>query len=333
MKKSKSVLFVTINYNGWRETIPYLQSVLKQTYADFHIFLTDNGSTDDSLVRLAPQIKDPRITLHKSPTNTGFSGGVNHGIRYAIEHGYDYVAMLNNDATIEPDWLQILMSSIEKTDASSITGLLLNGDGTQIESTGDGYSTWGLPFPSQRDEPVANAIESGYVFGGTAGASLYKTSLFTDIGLFDEKYFMYFEDTDFNLRAQLAGHRSYYEKKAIGYHDHGTSSNKVPGLTVYQTFRNFPVLFWKNTPTVLLLTTGLRFYACYWLMYLRAVLRGQFVIATKGVLAGLLLLPHATIQRWHIQRSRRVTTAYLKTVMYPHLPPNSRKGARRIFHK
>lgn len=310
-----------------------IEAVKSQAYKNFHIMLIDNGSRDESLEKLAGYEDDRLITFIKQPKNLGFAGGVNIGIRHAIDLGYSYVALLNNDAIISENWLDILVNKINKINASTITGLLLDGDGKKIESTGDSYSIWGLPFPRQRDLDKSKADDSGYVFGGTAGASVYETTLFEDIGLFDEKFFAYFEDTDISFRAQLAGHKAYYEKSALAYHDHGTTSNKMPGFTVYQTFKNLPTFFWKDVPLQLLLTMGLRFFAVYALMYVRAVLRGQFVIATKGLLVHISLLPHALRERYKIQRKRRVDIAYLLSVIYPDLPPNNKKYARRIFHR
>lgn len=295
--------------------------------------LIDNGSSDASLEKLAHLGSNPKITFVKQPINLGFAGGVNLGIRHAIEHGYPYVALLNNDAVITEDWLKILIEKLEVVGASSITGLLLSGNGKKIESTGDSYSKFGLPFPRQRDEEVSVAAESGFVFGGTAGASIYKTTLFKDIGLFDEAFFAYFEDTDISYRSQLAGHTAYYEKSAVAYHDHGTTSGKMPGFTIYQTFKNLPIFFWKDVPLALFFQTGARFYACYILLYIRAILRGQFSIATKGVLRSLSLLPHALSERRRIQRKRRVGIAYLNSVIYQDLPPNNKRKARRIFHR
>ena len=331
--KNNKVLFVVLNFNGWKETLSCIDAVLAQSYRDFHIMLIDNGSHDGSLEKLEKFENHQDITFHKEPVNLGFAGGVNVGIRHAIEHKFAYVALLNNDAVLTKDWLQILLEKIEKVKASSITGLLLDSGGKKIESTGDSYSRWGLPFPRQRDEDVSAALDSGYVFGGTAGASVYKTSLFEDIGLFDETFFAYFEDTDISFRAQLAGHKAYYEKSAIAYHDHGTTSSKMPGFTVRQTFKNLPTFFWKDVPTAMLFSTGWRFFGCYVLMYIRAVLRGQFVVATKGFLKHLTLLPHALAERRRIQKSRRVSIDYLRTVIYPDLPPSNKKYTRRIFHR
>ena len=333
MTTNPNILVVILNFNGWQETLTCVDAVLKQSYDDFHIYLIDNGSKDESLKKLTRFENDPKITYFKNPVNDGFAGGVNIGIKHAIENDYEYVALLNNDAIVAEDWLEKLQKSLETTDASVATGLLLNGDGTKIESTGDSYSAWGLPFPRQRDGDVKTARDSEYVFGGTAGASLYKTELFKDIGLFDETFFAYFEDTDISFRAQLAGHKAYYEKTALAYHDHGTTSSKMPGFTVQQTFKNLPLFFWKDVPLAMLPLTGVRFFACFGLMYIRALLRGQFKPATIGLLKGIALLPHAFSERRRIQGNKRVTTEYLRSVIYPDLPPNNQRTARRIFHR
>jgi GT2 family glycosyltransferase len=333
IKTNEQVLFVVLNFKGWQETITCIDAVLKQSYKSFHIMLIENGSGDDSVEKLSHYEKNDKITFVKNDKNLGFAGGVNMGIRYAIDHNYPYVALLNNDAFITEDWLKSLINSLETTQASAVTGLLLSGDGKKIESTGDSQSKWGLPFPRQRDEEVEKAHDSGFVFGGTAGASVYKTALFEDIGLFDETFFAYFEDTDINFRAQLAGHKTYYEKSAIAYHDHGTTSSKIPGFTVYQTFKNLPQLFWKDVPLRMLIPTGLRFFAAYGLMYVRAVLRGQFGIATKGLLRSLALFPHALKERYRIQRKRRVSIDYLNSIMYSDLPPSTRRNARKMFRR
>lgn len=333
MSTQQKILVVILNFNGWKETLKCVDAVLTQTYKDFHIYLIDNGSKDESLLKLKKFDTHEKVTFFKNPVNDGFAGGVNIGIRHAVEHDIPYVALLNNDATIAKDWLAILIDAIESKGSSSATGLLLDGGGKKIESTGDSYSAWGLPFPRQREEPIKAARDSEFVFGGTAGASLYKTSLFKDIGLFDEKFFAYFEDTDISFRAQLAGHTSYYEKSAVAYHDHGTTSSKIPGFTVTQSFQNLPLFFWKDVPNSMLIPTGVRFFACYWLMYVRALLRGQFTPATKGLIRGIRLFPHAIKERIRIQSRKRVTTAYLKTVIYPDLPPSNKRYARRIFHR
>lgn len=333
MNQQDTVLFVVLNFNGWQETLPCIDAILTQTYSNFHIILIDNGSHDESLKKLAKYDDHEKVTFIKNPKNLGFDGGVNIGIRHAIDNDYNYLVLLNNDAVISIDWLEILVNKIKQVDTSSITGLLLLGDGKIIESTGDSYSIWGVPFPSQRGEPTAEARDSGFIFNGTAGATLYKTSLFKDIGLFDEKFFAYFEDTDMGFQAQLAGHKTYYEKTAIAYHDHGTTSGKMPGFTVYQTFKNLPLLFWKDIPLQLIIPIGLRFVLIYWLLFIRAVLRGQFVVASKGVIKSLILTPHALRQRRKIQAKRVVSIDYLRSIIYPELPPANKRYIQKQLQR
>ena len=332
MSKNDTVLFVVLNYNGWRETIPCLDAIFAQDYPSYGVYLVENGSRDESVRQLKRYEHDLRVVYVKNKTNLGFDGGVNMGIRHAIDHGYPYLVLLNNDAIIEKDWLSKLMTSLVKADASVVTGLLLLGDGTRIESTSDSISSWGLPFPRQRDEPADTAHDSGYVFGGTAGASLYKTDVFKKIGLFDENFFAYFEDTDINFQLQLAGHKTYYEKSAVAYHNHGTTSSKIPGFVVYQTFKNLPMFFWKNIPSELILSVGIKFFIYYALLYLRCLLRGQFISASRGVIRSISLLPHAFRERRRIQASRVVTIEYITSLFHKGLPPKNRATLRRVLH-
>lgn len=333
MKKQPEVLFIILNYNGWRDTIDCIDTVFNQSFKDYRVMLIDNGSCDNSLTHLQIFDSNSRVIRIDNQKNLGFAGGVNIGIRYAIDNNYPFIVLLNNDARIEKNWLNNLMASMQKTKASVVTCLLLSSDGKKIESTGDSYSRWGLPFPRQRDEATKKALDSGYVFGGTAGASLYKTSLFEEIGLFDEKFFAYYEDTDISLRAQIAGHRAYYEKSAVAYHDHGTTSSKIPGFVVYQNFKNLPIFYWKDMPTAMLPYSFFRFYGVIGLTYMRAILRGQCIPATKGLLMSVWYWPHALKERWRIQRGRKVSIEYLRSIMHDGLPPNNQKTVRRIFHR
>ena len=320
-----SVLIVVLNWNGIDDTEKCIDSLLAQTYKDFEILIVDNASSDDSLPRLEKieQSNPDKINLLKNSKNLGFAGGVNSGIRYAIKENFDAVALFNNDAIADKNWLSNLVKILETHPESAIaTGLLLHADGKTIDSTGDFYSTWGIGFPRSRDTATENAPESGEVFSGSGGASLYKTSLFKGIGLFDESFFAYYEDTDISFRAQLAGHKIYYTKDAIAYHKQGATSSKIPGFTVYQTFKNLPLLFWKNVPTKLLLKVGARFALLYTLIFLNAVKKGSGWPAFKGVLANIYYFwTSALWKRLKIQRNKQVSAKYIWSILYHDLPP------------
>lgn len=327
-----SILITVLNWNSPSDTEECIKSLLKQSYKDFKILVVDNGSADDSVKRLE-ELADKhegKIILIKNPENLGFAGGVNVGIKYAIDNGFDSVVLFNNDAVADKNWLTELVKTADTDEKSGIvTSLLLSADGNLIDSTGEQYSKWGLPFPRSRGHKRTNAPKGGLVFGATGGASLYKTALFKDIGLFDEGFFAYYEDVDISFRAQLAGWKVAYEPKAIAYHKQGATSKKIPGFTVYQTFKNLPLLFLKNVPRGLILRTGLRFYFAYWMMLFNAITNGSGAPALKGLWKSFLLGFKALDDRKNIQKSKRVSTDYIKSILWDDLPPEQ-TGLRKL---
>ncbi|MEI7918239.1 MAG: glycosyltransferase family 2 protein [Candidatus Saccharibacteria bacterium] len=325
------VAIVILNWNGANDTLDCLDSLQKQSYKDFQIVIVDNGSTDDSCKVLSKyQLSHSKnVELIRNPKNFGFAGGVNTGIEWALNGDYEYVALFNNDATADKDWLKNLISAIDHKNIGISTGLLLHQDGKTIDSTGDWYSTWGLPFPRNRNDKTASAPTAEKVFSASGGASLYKTEVLRDIGLFDEDFFAYYEDTDVSFRAQLAGWKIAYTPDAIAYHKQGETSKKMPGFTVYQTFKNLPLLFIKNVPRGLLLSVGIRFYFAYILMFANAVAKGSGKMAFKGACRSFVLGFKAIGERHDIQRNKRVTTDYIKSMLWPDLPPDQ-TGLRKL---
>jgi GT2 family glycosyltransferase len=330
------VAIVVLNWNGIADTIPCLESLLTQSYRNYTIVLVDNGSIDNSLDvldKFIPPHTD-KIHLIKNDTNKGFAGGVNTGIRWVIENDYDYVALFNNDAVADKEWLTSLIAAASTSDEVGIaTGLLLHENGKTIDSTGDWYSVWGLAFPRNRGDKVSHAPKDGLVFGASGGATLYKTALLKDIGLFDEDFFAYYEDVDISFRAQLAGHKVIYTPDAIAYHKQGATSNKIPGFAIRQTFKNLPLLFWKNVPNRLLLPIGLRFYLALLLIYGNSFTHHNGWSATLGTFKGLLLLPKALKQRRLIQKKKRVSSDYINEMIWHDLPPDQTglRKFRRFF--
>lgn len=326
-----SVLIVVLNWNGIDDTEKCLDSLLAQTYKDFEILVVDNASTNDSLKRLKKiEEKESKLTVIANSKNKGFAGGVNTGIRYALEHSFDAVALFNNDAMADKEWLSELVKPLSRPKVSVVTGLLLHADGKTIDSTGDYYTEWGIPYPRARDEKTENTPESGYVFGGSGGATLYKTSLFKEIGLFDESFFMYYEDVDISFRAQLAGYKVYSTNKAIAYHKQSASTNKVPGLAVYNTFKNMPLLYAKNVPAGLLIPIGARLWLLYVLIFGNAIKKGAGLYALKGWLASIgIFWTRALWLRIRIQSRRKATTEYINSIIWHDIPPNQ-TGMRKF---
>jgi GT2 family glycosyltransferase len=330
-----SILITVLNWNGAEDTIECIQSLQKQSFTDYDILIVDNGSKAADYRKLSAIEDISNVTIIRKERNLGFAGGVNVGIQHAIGNNYKFVALFNNDATADVDWLNNLVREFEHDNSiAAVTGLLLHQDGTTIDSTGDYYSIWGMPFPRSRNNKTGSAPNSEFVFSATGGATLYKTSLFEEIGLFDNSFFAYYEDVDVSFRAQLAGHKIYYNKNAIAYHKQGATSSKIPGFTVYQTFKNIPLLYAKNVPTGLLLPIGIRLLLLYWLMLANAVKKGSGSYAIKGWLASVWYFWTKSLwERFSIQSRKTVSTTYIRSFLYKDLPPDQTgmRKFRKIF--
>ena len=326
------VAIVVLNYKGIEDTISCLASLSKQSHENFKIVLIENGSNDESadeFKKLEQQYGDLLHTIYNQK-NLGFAGGVNSGIEWAIKNSYDYVALFNNDAIADKDWLSELVSTAHKMQSGITTGLLLHENGKTIDSTGDWYTTWGLPFPRNRNGSTDDAEPEGYVFSGSGGASLFSTAMFKEIGLFDEDFFAYYEDTDISFRAQLAGYKVYYQPKAIAYHKQGATSSKMPGFAVMQTFKNLPLLLTKNVPNSLLLKTGVRFWFAYFLMLGNAIKKGNGLPAIKGYFQSIALFWSGTLlKRKTIQTKKVATDDYIESILWADLPPDQ-TGLRKL---
>jgi GT2 family glycosyltransferase len=312
------------NWNGKDVTPTCLESLRHQTM-EHQVIVVDNGSVDGS-----PDIIEqdfPDAELIRLPKNTGFAGGVNIGIKRSMELGVEFVALLNDDAKVENDWLEKLVDTLRDNPKVGITtGKFLNWTGDTIDTTGDQYTTWGLPYPRGRGEKTSDDYDQlTDIFAATGGASAYRISMLKQIGLFDEDFFAYYEDIDISFRAQLTGWKVKYVPEAIAYHHIGATSGKIKGFTTYQTMKNLPLLFWKNVPHGLIIKIHSRLKFVYLSFWLSAVRRGQGWPATKGFLRMLTLFPKKLIERHHIQKSRTVSVEYIKSMLTWDLPPNAAK--------
>jgi len=321
-----SLAIIVLNWNGADDTLNCVESLQQQTLRT-EIIIVDNNSSDDSVERFEDHIKSQKKDapiLIKNSQNLGFAGGINTGLVYAKEHNFEYIGVLNPDAIADKKWCRALVDELSThLDCGIATGIMQRRDGKTLDTTGDFYTTWGLPGPRNRDEPVKNApSKPGEVFGATGGGAIYRAAIFDDIDMFDEDFFMYYEDVDLSFRAQLAGWKVRFTPEAIAYHKVGASSKKVPGLAVYNTFKNLPLVFIKNVPRQLFWYIGIRFFITYWLIFASAVRHGNGWPAFKGILASIIRKPAAYHKRWSIQKNRKVPVNYIRSIIHDGPLPN-----------
>ena len=319
------VAVVIPNWNGEDMIVESINSLLAQTY-EHTIVVVDNGSVDDSVGQIEQNF--PNVILLKNPKNLGFAGGVNTGIRYVLDQDFDAVALINNDAVAHKEWLQHLVENLENfSEVGIATCRLLSMDKSHFDSTGEVYTTWGIPYPRARNEQAGNQYDnSPWVFGASGGASLYRSTMFEEIGLFDEDFFAYYEDVDISFRAQLAGWRIRYEPKAEVYHATSSTGSRIPGFFTYQTIKNYPFIFWKNVPLRLFPTVLPRFTLAYGIFVLKGLFTTHRTIPTlKGLFVTTLLLPKKLAQRRKIMKNKKVSNDYIRSILTWDLPPNANK--------
>ncbi|WP_424355965.1 glycosyltransferase family 2 protein [Methanobacterium sp. MBAC-LM] len=192
-----------------------------------------------------------KITLIKNNKNYGFAGGNNIGIRFALNTDSQYILLLNNDTIVDPDFLAELIKTAQKyRNIGSIQSLLLKPDGKIIDSLGQEIYIWSA---------VDKGINSKYnplkkdkeIFGACAAAAVYPKEILKKIGLFDENFFVIFEDVDLSWRIRLKGFKSVLAVNSIVYHKRGISES----INKHETSDLMEYHYNKN-----LLSTMLKYY-------------------------------------------------------------------------
>ena len=325
---------MVITWNNAVDAVECLDSLRTQTKQDITLLIIDNDSKPETVTKLQDYVAHNKgfdIQLIQTGYNGGTAGGFSAGARWAIDNSYDYIGTLNADAIADNNYVQALYDELEAhPEAGMATGKLLRRDGQTIDTTGDFYTTWGLPGPRLRDKPASTAPpEPGYIFGSSGGAFLARTAMFKDIGMYDQQYFMYYEDVDIAFRAQLRGWKARYTPRAIAYHKLGASAATVPGLAVYNTFKNLPMLFVKNVPLKLWPAMYPRFILTYTLILGNALKNGRGSYALKGWVKSWLLIPHMFKERWRIQKNKTVSADYINSILLHDIPPEQ-TGMRKF---
>jgi GT2 family glycosyltransferase len=309
-----AVTCVVLNYDGRHLLEAILASLAAQTYAPFDVLVVDNGSRDDSRAYLAKRW--PAVGVVAIPHNVGVAAALNRGVAGARG---EYVALLNNDLELEPDWLAEMVAGLRRhPEAASVACKLRRyHDRARLDGTGDVLTRALLVFArgsGELDEGQYDREEE--ILAPTAGAALYRASAFARVGLFDESFWAYFEDVDWGLRAQLAGLRSWYVPTAVAYHIGGatTGGDRDPFyLTLHQ--RNRIALMVKDLPLAVLLGS------------LPAILREQAGTFVHGVknralapylrawLGAARLLPRWLRARRRIQGGREIPMSRMRELL------------------
>lgn len=269
--KDKKVYIILLNYNGWKDTIECLESVLKNDYLNYQIIVVDNDSSNNSMEYLInwaqgnqeliyplnSQLKHLSQDLEKKPLdyifytkdealrggiiekessyskgiifiqageNGGFSAGNNIGINYAlIKDDFEYIWLLNNDTVIQKDSLSKLVRySSENNIGICGSTLMYYHQINKVQAYGGTVNKF---FGTSKHIFNKNEIEEklDYIIGASF---LIDKKVIKNIGLLPEKYFLYYEETDYCFNARKHGFKLGIEIQSIVYHKEGASTKE-----------------------------------------------------------------------------------------------------------
>ncbi len=227
-----------------------LASLDGQTFSDFEVIVVDNSG------RRAAK-SNGRVRVIANDRNVGFGAAVNQAFRQSAAR---YLAVLNDDATAHPGWLKGLVEAIEpRPDVGMCASQVRHASDGSLDSAGmllclDGSSKQRghLESPAAYPRKQEALLPSG-------SAALYRREMLEEIGLFDESFFLYCEDTDLGLRARWAGWECLYVPDAVVEHRYSHSSGRASALKAFYAERNRLFVIFKNFPALDLLLVP--FYA------------------------------------------------------------------------
>lgn len=234
------VFIIVLNWNGQDDTLECLSSLQKLDYPNFEIVVVDNGSTDGSEIVIRSSF--PSICVIQTGRNLGYAGGNNVGIRYALAQGADYVWLLNNDTTVNPKALTALVATAQADPAIAFVGskIYFYGKPDVIWCAG---GTIDLSEGGRTDHPGMCQEDNGQFdqisdVGYVSGCSLLAgRAAIAAIGLLPEEYFLYFEETDWNVAAQIKGYRTVIAPASHVWHKYALTGDYNDRF-IYYSFRN-----------------------------------------------------------------------------------------------
>jgi len=210
-------------------------------------------NSEDSGIKKSPSNK--KLILIKSDKNYGFAEGNNIGFKYAMETlNPDYILLLNNDTFVDRRFLHELVEVAETDEKiGSVQSLLLNPGGRIIDSLGQELFIWGASDKAGGSNYENIPNENIEIFGACAAAALYRSKILKKTGLFDEDFFVMFEDVDLSWKINLEGFKSVLVFNSIVYHKRGISAGKSNPLILYHQTKNWLIIWIKYYPALFIL--------------------------------------------------------------------------------
>ena len=268
-----------LNWNGLADTLACLKSLRKITYKNTGIYVVDNGSKSD----VATLRRQKGITLIENSRNEGFCKGNNQAMKKALASGAEYMLLLNNDTEVHPEFLGKLVHVAESSTSIGLVGpKIYYYNSPRIWFGGGNFNFW----IGNTHHKETESMKKQYVDYITGCALLVKRNVIDRIGMLDERFFAYYEEVDFALRARRAGFKAVYIPSAVIWHKVGAATKRMNHFAIRLNLRNRMLLMRKHARWYHFLT----FIPCYTtsviLLLGYRTLRGDFK-SVQGALQGV----------------------------------------------
>jgi GT2 family glycosyltransferase len=247
------VVFVVLNWNQCSMTLDCLASLRKQDYPRYHIVVVDNGSTDGSQSSIRKM--HPDVDVIEAGRNLGYSPGNNLGIQRALELDADYVFLLNNDTEVDSSMLPRLIQVAETDPKIGMVGpTMYYADPPNMVWGGRNRIDWKRAslLREHMGENIDQSLldqeapqQTDYV---DTCAVLVKREVIKKIGSLDGRYFINFDDFDWNTRTSRAGYKIVYAPSARMWHKVSATMGLASPATTYYMTRNALLFFSANGP-------------------------------------------------------------------------------------
>jgi GT2 family glycosyltransferase len=301
-----------------------LRSLESQTFDRFDIVVVDNGSG-------RARATGTRVRILLNDRNVGFGAAINQAIR---DSEAPYIAVLNDDATPHPEWLAALVNAAEaRPKAGMFASQVRMADSDKLDSAGMLIALDGSSKQRGNGEPPQNFSADSDTLFPTGSAALYRRKMLDEIGLFDERFFLYCEDTDLGLRARWAGWEGFYVAGAVVDHAYSKSTGRASPLKAYYVERNRLYTVIKNFPFAMLALVKFYAFARYFWHLLSMVTRtGKAAeyrqaghppwllpfLVLRAHASALMRLPYLLHERRRIFKKRRLSSKEFRVLLAAH---------------
>lgn len=245
------VSIVTLNWNQTAITCEFLESTRQLTYKNFEILVCDMGSDIDPTQKIK-EAAYLNTTVLRSETNLGFTGGNNWGMRQA---NGDFIFIVNNDTEVTPDLLDVLLEPFYQDASIGVTcpKIRFYHQPDVIQYAGfnpiDVYTGRTTAVGTMEQDKGQHNI-SGYTHGAHGCAMMLKKEVIDRVGMFPEKFFIYYEEWDWSARILKEGYKIFYQSKGLIFHKESITMGKQSAIKVYYHTRNRILYMRRNTNTL-----------------------------------------------------------------------------------